>query len=133
MIKKLGLTALCTAMLLVTVFTVSGWAGWKWPYPVYINTVMQSANGAVGSVRNSSDPNEYISCNLSTSGSGHMVNCYALDAGGTFVTCASSAANMVTVMSAMTSASNISFGYDNAGNCTSLQVSTASYWEPPVP
>ncbi|AKJ08085.1 hypothetical protein ATI61_107519 [Archangium gephyra] len=131
MVKKTTFFIVAATLLAGSMLGARAWAGSKWPYPVYINTAFRSAAGAVGSVRNSADGTQYISCRLYTSGTGNAVSCYANDAAGTFVSCTATAANYVTVMSAITSASHIQFSYDANGNCTELQVSTSSEWEPP--
>jgi hypothetical protein len=108
-------------------------AGVKVPVPVYFTDYDtpygQSANGVLGSARNSSDPNESIGCYVYNYGSGAFGYCSAVDSNGVIHACSAWSAEMLATMRALSSDSFLSFSWDGLGNCLSVEESTMSYYE----
>jgi len=115
------------------VLTTGGaaWAGAKTSYPVVINTTTRTANGALGSARNSTDTVQYIGCLIGVTNSyTEFVRCFARNSAGTTVGCYSNNYNFIDAVQTINSDSYINFTYDVGGGCTLLEVTTSSITEP---
>jgi hypothetical protein len=93
-------------------------AGSKQDQSVYIDTVNRNAQGYLGSVRNSTIPNEYIFCSVSTSSSGSKNGyCIATD-GRNYLSCNTNDAAMMSTIAALDGDGGIYFAADASGLCT---------------
>jgi hypothetical protein len=105
-------------------------AGYKHDYQVVIYTSLSSAAGAVGTARASADSLQYIGCSSIDGTTGH---CIAQDSTGLMKMCAWSTAGQAAAVHSIGSFSDVAFGWDANGNCTSITVSNFSYLTPMVP
>jgi hypothetical protein len=96
------------------------------------NAVTETATyvtGSIGTARASADANQLIGCNSY----GNEGYCFAEDASGNWKQCFWGTATQAAAVSSITPMSNITFYYDSAGNCTSLEIGNYSYFPPSVP
>jgi hypothetical protein len=109
-------------------------AGYRWYYPVTISG--NNVAGSLGSARNSGNSNEYIGCAVYGSSTRAYAICYAQDAAGTTVSCYADpvlAPSIVTTVGTLNGDGFLSFSWDASGNCTKVNVSSRSYYEPKAP
>jgi hypothetical protein len=128
LVSAFGLVAaLCTAKALH--------AGVKAASPIYVNTTVPYASGAIGDARASSDSLQRMQCwaNYYNTGSPNM-GCNATDAAGHNLGCWSTNATFVNAAASLTGDSFVEF-YVNAstGECTYLFVEEASWASPKQP
>jgi hypothetical protein len=124
-------TALLAAIL---VLETTAWAGTKVSYGVYIDTTSRYAQGALGTVRNSTDGLQEIQCGVwAYLGGGSYATCYARDASGNQGSCFTSAANLVPMAAAISGDSLMSFEWDASGNCTEIGATNGSEHAPKQP
>jgi hypothetical protein len=103
-------------------------AGAKYSYSVAVGTGW--ASGALGTARNSGDPNQVIGCQ--TYGTTTFL-CYAHDPYGTQGSCVGSDANLLAWVRSLNGDSWLYFSWDTSGNCTFVSVENSSYLEPKQP
>ena len=121
--RTLPLLAAVASTLLAT----TAWAGYRYAVPVQINVLGRTAKGSLGDARASADTRQVIGCRvLSGAGGGSTVSCYATDAAGTSVQCSSADASLIATGRALTGDSLLTFTWDPAGTCTSLQIEVYS-------
>jgi hypothetical protein len=108
-------------------------AGERDNFPININIASRVADGQMGSVRASPDAFQVIGCGLGFGGVSPIASCHASDAAGTSIMCTSTDPGIVQVISALTPSSFIEFFWDDAGNCTTVAISTDSAGLPPTP
>lgn len=107
-------------------------AGMKSSNPLTVNLSTRWAEGTLGTVRNSSNPSEWISCYITGSG----VGCGAFD-GRNHLSChhAKSRSNytsMLAAVQALDGDSLVQFKANSDGSCGELWVTDGSYFEPKV-
>jgi hypothetical protein len=90
-------------------------------------------HGALGAVRNSASPTEFIGCKVTASSSGSSVSCSAQDAAGATFSCSSSNANLVNAALAISGDSWLSVNRDSTSTCTLISVENSSIHEPKAP
>jgi hypothetical protein len=125
--RSLAVTMLATAVV------GTAHAGKRTAAPVVVNSTNRSASGSVGSARNSSDSNQWISCQTSTSLTSHVITCSAADSTGRSASCSMPGDDThfkLLGLSSMTESSMITFTWDAIGNCTSVLISTYSDYVP---
>jgi hypothetical protein len=109
-------------------------AGYRWYYPVTISG--NSVSGSLGSARNSPNAIEYIGCAVYGRPTKAWATCWAQDAAGNQVSCYADPAlapSIVTTVAALSGDGLLTFSWDASGNCTQVNVSTRSYYEPKAP
>lgn len=132
-------TCLFVGAIVVASMQKEASAGKKLTDTVTIDPVARTANGSLGSARNSESVVEYIGCStwsaLGAGGPANMVTCQARESGsnGDTAVCTSFNVTLVTPARAINGDSYISFDWDSAGNCTSLYVNNDSQYEPKDP
>lgn len=125
------------AGVVAIVASMSGlaFAGLKASAPVVINTSNRSAIGAMGTASNSTDPNQWIGCEVVSYPSGYIFGyCMAQTAGtpaaaSNSASCYFTSAAIVSAVGALTPDSLISFSWDANGNCLSVGIVSASDYE----
>jgi hypothetical protein len=105
-------------------------AGNKWPYPLTIDLNSGWAQGALGTVRNSANGSEYMSCFIASYG----INCGAFD-GTRNLSCyhprsKSNYSVMLATVQSLSGDSLLQFKAASDGTCAELIVNNGSYWEP---
>jgi hypothetical protein len=104
---------------------------------VTVNTTSMYAAGSIGTARNSADTVQYIGCTvtLSRAGSGNApwAFCAARSTSGSYATCATEDATLVSQIQSIHPNSYIYFNFNNAGDCLSIGTSNFSYYEPVAP
>ncbi len=101
--------------------------------PAFDEPVWGSANGALGSARNSGNTTEQIGCNLYSDGSTfHQVSCSATAADGSTASCSSESRNVVFALNALKSDSHLAFsGGVDGGECNSrVEIINSSKYRP---
>ena len=102
-------------------------AGQKSEAPVIVGS--SSAQGALGSARNSTDTRQWIGCNLASWGGGAPEGvCYAENSAGTFLTCYTVKESHLKLIAAAGPDSHILFNVDSNGFCSNLEVKTSSIY-----
>lgn len=109
---------------LILVSTSSIFAGSKYDYNVSIN--INQFSGSIGTARNSVDNLQYIGCWYYDNGDG---TCYARNSVGTLMVCNTNSPSLLSSIRSINSDSYIRVTV-NAGNCTSIFVSNASFIRP---
>jgi hypothetical protein len=93
-----------------------------------------NAAGAMGSVRNSSDSEQYIGCTVyAYPGGPATVNCFARSRDPNYGFCTSTDVALVQTAASITSDSVIHFGWDAQGKCSVLEIDTGSLYAPKLP
>lgn len=114
-------------LLASTALGATAWAGYRYPLEVQIDTTNRTAKGALGSARASTDSNQVIGCRITTAaGTSPVIYCYAVNAVGLKAECSSTDQALVTVASAITDSSLITFSWNTQGLCASLTVENYS-------
>jgi hypothetical protein len=113
-------------------------AGYKFTAPVVIDASARRASGALGTVRNSGDGNQEISCSANASGLNHTVVCFANNSVGENAVCYADdnpALEGIDLagLTIMTESSYIEFTWDAQGNCTTINTTAYSSTEPKRP
>jgi hypothetical protein len=103
-------------------------AGWK--TDAYVSGGPHYSNGALGSVRASTDSTQYIGCTTYFSNTGY---CYSVSASGTYRSCYWNNAIISEVVATMRSYSYVEFDWDDSGNCTAVSVGNDSIYRPMIP
>ena len=117
--------------LLATALSISvASAGAHWPQPLVLDTVGRTANGALGTVYNSTETVSYIGCNVQATAAGATMFCSARDAAGLIGTCSSSNPAMVQVAASLHGEGVIYVAWDASGNCTTVRAAAYSLYEP---
>ena len=80
-------------------------------------------------VHNSTNANEYVGCNISSTASSSYLTCFARDATSRYVSCWSDSPYHVNAIQALTADSYVSFNWDTTGRCTNVTFETSS-WSP---
>jgi hypothetical protein len=113
---------------LATGLVATAEAGMKSGFSVVIDA--GTANGYIGSTRNSPDSEAALSCTVSgfVNGGKHVL-CIAQDDQGHYLSCGTSDPDIVAVAQAINGDSQLYFSADAAGFCTSLYVSNNSWAE----
>jgi hypothetical protein len=119
-----------TAVCMVFV-TGSALAGFKTGQQVVIGSGF--ANGDLGYVHNTPDANQYIGCYLYAYPNQLSGGCYARDVNGTYGSCYTSNANMISVISSLKSDGYLLFYWDANNNCTFIEQETDSMRAPKTP
>lgn len=103
-------------------------AGMKSSFPVEIDMTKRTAEGSMGTARNSSDELQFIGCRMSLD----SAVCDAMDAGGNYVGCyaANPSMTMRSVLASINGDSFIMFSWNERWECTGLQVHNNSRWVP---
>jgi hypothetical protein len=113
------------------------YAGNRTNYPVSIDLTTNTAQGSLGSARNSLDLVQYIGCDttgdvaLQTS----VLHCVAVDALGRTASCvfqpqAGYRTGPLDGLPMLSGNAYLSFTWDSSGNCTSVKVYPSSAFEP---
>jgi hypothetical protein len=102
----------------------AGVAGFKEDDPVSVASTF--AFGSIGSARNSADTRQYMIVSLDTG----AVAVQAADSTGTTFSCHGTHQNLKEVMKGASEDAYVYVESDGAGNCTYLELDTAS-WAPP--
>jgi hypothetical protein len=123
------------AATMAVAFAAAAQAGSVYVAPVVIQPDSSGGGyveGALGYVRNSANPSEYITCsvqrretldaNNQPTRQSVTVSCVARDPAGTVVRCRSASPDIARGLSAATSDSILGFGYTAAGACTKIVV-----------
>lgn len=106
---------------------------------VAINSTLVSANGAIGSGRNSLDNSQRIGCQLRAVASSATLSgsCDATDAFGNRAFCITSSPQLIEAIQAVGTDSYISFTYVPSAttnpSCSSISISNSSIYEPKKP
>jgi hypothetical protein len=90
-------------------------------------------HGALGVVRNSTSPTEFIGCKVSAGTSGSTVSCSAQDSVGATFDCSSSNANLVNAALGISGDSWVNVNRDTTGTCTFIAVENSSVHQPKAP
>jgi hypothetical protein len=108
----------------------NAFAGYKRTDTIYVASYI--ATGSVGSVRNSADTSQYISCTeYAWPGSPPSLYCSAYN-GSSYASCSSSDPTLLAAALSVGVNSFIEFAWDANGKCNFLQVSNGSLYEPAV-
>jgi hypothetical protein len=112
-------------------------AGMKWTYPLKVDTKTRFVEAALSTVRNSSNVNEWVSCNLVGDASGGYISCAGFD-GTNYIGCyhPKSKPNFTPLVLAVQSLdgdSLLQFQAAADGSCASITVNDGSYWAPKAP
>jgi len=117
----------------------AAWAGFRGDEPVTMSistscSTWSRVGGSLGTARNSSDPNTYISCSVSTGASGSgSVNCAARDTQNRVASCYSSSPALINAAATIKGDSYVMFYWDCNGVCQSIYVRNSSYAPPKSP
>lgn len=137
--------AVATGLGIASVFVLGGslWvgrveAGYRFTAPVVIDAAARRASGALGTVRNSADGNQQISCSANASGLNHTVMCFANNSAGENAVCYADdnpALEGIDLagLTIMTESSYIEFTWDEQGNCITINTTAYSSTEPKRP
>ena len=138
-IIKRRLPAIVLAAGAVTLLGGIAHAGYKSSIPVWVSSDHLSAEGAVGTARNSGNSVEYIRCQTwamgtVNDGSG-IIECYARTAAGLEAYCIAQDSNSwpLGAISMISDSPYLSFTIDNSGHCLSIGSSVASSAMPKRP
>ncbi len=108
-------------------------AGGRATSPVVIDSVNRTAYGNLGDARNSSDSTQYIGC-MSWSAPGFLSgSCFAVNTAGTYVSCYTTDAKIVSVIQSLSPDGFLSFNWNASGNCATLYTINTSWTSPKVP
>lgn len=108
-------------------------AGFKTGQQVVISTSSRFVNADLGYVRNTADANQYIGCEVYSSGSTPSAYCFARDSAGTYVSCYTTNTSLVNVAAALKPDDYLYFQWDTSGNCNFIEQATSSYTAPKGP
>jgi hypothetical protein len=124
-----------THFLAGTVLVLAGGvaaAGRYSPIPVTIDFTGRFASGDMHSARTSSNPAEFIGCGIRDFGSTSLAFCQAGlgEAEGQYLTCFTEDPALVDAVKSIADFSYIQFRWDEDFNCTSIGISTQSFYLP---
>jgi hypothetical protein len=106
-------------------------AGHKVNSPVIVDLADRSAQGSLGSARNSTDTFQHIGCEVTSATWGHQVTCAARDAAGVTASCVNLVDDgMRDTVRAMNGDSYLVFRLDEIGQCTQITVRNRSELAP---
>ncbi|MHA7629153.1 hypothetical protein [Corallococcus sp. M7] len=124
--KKASVVAAGVAALAMS---STAWAGWRYDYPVDIDTTLQIVTGSFGSARNSTDSLQYIDIGIQA-GVFTYAYIWARDANGNQFYCGIFDPDLIALVGTVTADSFIRGDYDSTGNCTHIEVRNASTQAP---
>jgi hypothetical protein len=105
-------------------------AGMKIAYPLNVDVAGRTAQGAIGSIRNSSDTVSYLQCTVyGVLGQAPRGVCSAYD-GTNYATCDTANAALINQIYAIKGDSFVIFSYDANGYCTIIDVGQNSFAAP---
>jgi hypothetical protein len=109
-------------ILLLGAMGVPALAGLKTANPVLIDATARTAQGAIGTVRNTGDAVQYLGCEVTAFGDGGWItSCYARNAAGTTVSCVNlTEPQLRDSARALNGDSWLLFQWDDAGQCTQI-------------
>ena|SRR5688572_11733229 len=120
-----------TVLLLLLAMSATTLAGSKSEYPVYVDTTWRTAEGSIGTARNSADNVQQIGCRQNAYEASATVSCWARSANGVYVSCYNSTSEtMRQAVANITSDAYVYFAYNTSGVCTVVQVVNASLFAP---
>lgn len=134
--KKLVLAA--SVLGLVAAASTAAYAGFKstWPTTIFTYPTYSVAFGSIGSTRNTADNIQYIGCEMYANNSYSVMQCFARDATGKYLSCYNRVnQGMKDSVAAISDTSLINFQTDPADQtkCGFVQITTGSYTaEPPL-
>lgn len=112
----------------------AAWAGYKQLQPVVITPANNAFGGDMGSVRNTTDTQQYLHASFQVSQWGiYNATLYARDASGNSALCTTSDPKLIEVVRSITTDSFIMVYHDGAGTCTVIEVVQGSYNVPKQP
>ncbi len=103
-------------------------AGYKHDYQAFVGEGY--AGGALGSIRNSADAVQYASVQVRDNTWAWF---FVTDADGKQRSCTTVDPELIALARSVNHASHIYFEFDKSGECSSVSISNASYFEPPLP
>ena len=133
--KKLATTVL--GLTLVATASTAAFAGYKYGYQTTILTfpTYSMAYGSIGSTRNSADNIQYIGCQMYANTSYSVMDCFARDVTGKYLSCYNREnQGLKDSVAAISDGAHVSFQTDPADQtkCGFVQVVTGSHMaEPP--
>jgi hypothetical protein len=104
----------------------------------FVSIVGLTAQGALGSARNSTGTNQRIGCTIHQGDNGGLGDgqpdgvCFARDAAGTVLVCLTDNQEFLPLIDSIDSLSHIKFTADASGQCTFLQTAVSSSYAVPV-
>jgi hypothetical protein len=111
----------------------TAFAGARYGYPVYVDTVNRRAWGSVGDARSSSDYNAMIECDVTATSSGQSVGCSVINGAGVRAYCYSFDPNFVQAAASLKDGGALYITWDTSSRCTYLGSFTSSAWSPKQP
>ncbi|RKH12516.1 hypothetical protein D7V97_08205 [Corallococcus sp. CA053C] len=110
------------------------YAGARSTFNVVVSTVNRTAEGSMGSARNSTDATQRIYCRtFADNTAGETMRCFAVDTAGTYVSCYSTAPALIRSVQSAGDESYIAFTWDASGICQSFDVLKGSHLAPKNP
>ena len=111
-------------------------AGYKDSLSVVIDKTNKTAQGYIGTVRNSADNVQLLGCSITVNPSTSFpftVSCVATDTGGQTVGCYTHNDDLAHMVAGLNGDSHLQFWWDSSGSCTQIMISTYSNHEPKQP
>lgn len=131
-LNKKILLAVAAVGLSTAALATDAFAGDTSGLNVLISTVARSAEGSLGSVRNSASTVEKMQCMFTATAATSSVDaiCQATDAAGTFVSCTTSSAVLIQAIQSIKGDSHLRFTWNTDGTCATVKVQNGSQWAP---
>lgn len=130
--RKIGM--LVAGALPLTLVALWAHAGEKRVNEVIISTATRYAFGSIGAARNSTDVVQYIGCyTFAYSAGGTTAYCSAKAKGGVTAVCSTTSPALISAVAGVNGDSAVSFYWDAAGNCTEIDVTNFSMYQPKNP
>jgi hypothetical protein len=112
----------------------TAWAGDKFSLPVFVDKAHSEAGGSIASARNDAGYTEMLYCDSNWYSDGSQsAQCVAVDASGNLASCYTTNASLAATARTLNGDSTIGFLWDSKGNCTTIEVTNGSMYEPKQP
>lgn len=134
LLRALGLGTVLGVTVAAT-YVATARAGAKQSKPLSIDLTNRVVSGGLGTVRATSDANQFILCSLTGTTTSLTAQCWAHDSSGSGppVICSTTNANVVSGLQKIPSDGYISYTFDANQTCTAFNVGTGSILEPKAP